>query len=122
MPFNATSAYDTSHFYRHWGTPRKRAVQHFFYRHPFDRCHLRVAVAEDKIHAMPGFIEYQLDDAERQRHIVQQAALFQQAHAHRAGLCVRQPDLCTQAAVVAQAALASLKGAAVRHGVDPHRC
>ena len=68
---------------------------------------------------MPGFIEYQLDDAERQRHTVQQAALFQQTHAHGAGLCVRQPDLCTQAAVVAQAALASLKGAAVRHGVDP---
>ena len=68
---------------------------------------------------MPGFIEYQLDDAERQRHIVQQAAFFQQAHVHGVGLCVCHPNLRTQAAMVAHPTLASLKGAPVGHGIDP---
>ena len=96
----------------------KRAVQHFLHRHTLDIGHFRIAIAEDEIHAVSIFIEDQLDDTERQRHIVQQAAFFQQAHAHGARLRVGQTDLHAQAAVAAQAALASLKRAAVRHGIN----
>ena len=91
----------------------ERAIQHFFHWHTLDICHFCVAVAEDEIHAMPILIKDQLNDAERQRHIVQQTAFFQQAHTHWAWLCVHPPDFCAQAAMVAQTTSTSLKTAAI---------
>ena len=94
----------------------KRAIQHFFNRYTFHHCHFRIAVPEDEIHAMSLRIENKLDDAVGQRHIVQQAAFFQ--HTQGLGLCACQPYFCAQTAVTAQAALAPLKSAAIRHGIN----
>ncbi len=94
----------------------ERAVQHFFHGNAFHIRHFRIAVPEDEIHAMSLRIENKLDHTECQRHIVQQAAFFQ--HTQGLGLRACQPYFCAQAAMTAQAAFASLKSAAIRHGIN----
>ncbi len=93
----------------------ERAVQHFFHGNAFHIRHFRIAIAENEIYAAAVLVKDKLYHAESQRHIVQQAAFFQ--HTQGLGLRACQPYFCAQAAMTAQAALASLKRAAIRHGI-----
>ena len=93
----------------------ERAVQHFLHGNAFHGRHFRIAVAKNKIHTVALLVKDKLYHAECQRHIVQQAAFFQHAQGSVRRVC--QPYFCTQAAMTAHPALASLKSAAIRHGI-----
>ena len=94
----------------------ERAVQHFFHRNPLHFLHFRIAIAKNEIHTAAVLVKDKLYHTKCQRHIIQKAAFFQ--HTQRTWALVLQSHFRAQTAVAAQTALAPLKGAAIRHGIN----